>query len=180
MFSWFNAVHPNRYVGKEKEGARKGCCYRMKDGTVVLLVSTGSNSHSKTPELIDYLYDDREIAVVESALQSGVNDPLELISEFREREKQEEEEFGNYVENLLSQPFLKSEIQNHAIQWLKSKIRIEQFQKAEREATQVIARYAFNLFKTDPERKDYFLAGPTAKVRIRIFTLDKIQNSQAA
>jgi DNA repair photolyase len=152
----------------------------MKGGTVALLIGFKEKSEPQTPELIDCFSDEREIEVLEKVLHAGIENPMDFILSLREQELKEEEEFGNYVENLLSQPYIKSEIQNHALQWLKSKIRIEQFQKSEYEATQIIARYAFDRFKSHPEHKDYYLASPNVKVRIRVFTWNKIQFSQAA
>lgn len=139
----------------------------MKVGTIALVIRFDHRS----PVLVDSLSDDREIAMLEAAMGSGKTDPLETVYSMRFRQAKEDEEFGNYVEELLSQPFIRPEIQEHGIQWLKSKIRIEQYQKCEAEATQVIAGYAFKVFQENPKKKDFFLAGPTAKVRIRIFTL---------
>ena len=151
----------------------------MKVGTVALIV----RSDGTAPTLIETLSDDREIAMLEAALGSGENDPLEPVYSLRARQAKEDQEFGDYVEELLSQPFVRPEIQEHGIQWLKSKIRIEQYQKCEGEATQVIANYAFKLFLENPKRTEFFLAGPAAKVRIRVFMLQGgaiVEGSQAA
>lgn len=140
-----------------------------KMGTVALIVQRDGQDLL----LVENIADDREIEIFESALQKGENTPLESIYQSRLRQEKEDEDFGNYVEDLLSQPFVRPEIQEHGVQWLKSKIRIEQFQKSEREAAKIIADYAFKLYQENPSRTDFFLAGPAAKVRIRIFVIDQ-------
>jgi hypothetical protein len=142
-----------------------------KIGTVALIVRLDGD---QAPNLVEKFSDDREIAAFETAMKAGDADPLSTVYTMRDRQAKEDEEFGDYVEELLSQPFVRPEIQEHGVQWLKSKIRIEQFQKCEREATQIIADYAFRLFSENPSRTDFFLAGPAAKVRIRIFTLPSV------
>ncbi len=143
-------------------------------GTVALVV----RFDNEAPALIETISDDHEIAVFESAMQSGESDPLAVLHETRARQSKEDEEFGNYVEDLLSQPFVRPEIQEHGLQWLKSKIRIEQFQRCERDAAVVIAGYALKIFQEDPGRTDFFLAGPQAKVRVRIFTLGRVLETE--
>ncbi len=140
----------------------------MKVGTVALVVGY----KEKKAVLLDYFSDDREIAVFESALYSGENKPLQYVYQVRKQTQKEDEEFGNYIEELLSRPFIKPDIQEHGVKWLKSKLRVEQYQKTEAEAAQVIAEYAFKLFQENPARKEYFLAGATAQVKIRVFTLE--------
>ncbi len=146
-------------------------------GTVALIITRLKDGDMKTdnPLLIEKISDDREIELFEAAVEAGETSPLGMVYEFRDRKTKEEDEFGNYVEELLSQPFIKTDIQKHAVDWLKSKIRMEQFQKTEREATEIIAQYAFRLFLENPDRLDFFLAGPSAKVRIRIFDIPCVQ-----
>ncbi len=139
----------------------------MKTNTIALVVSI-QNSH---PVLLDILSDEQEIHFVETALRAGETHPLELIYENRAKIAQHDEELGNHIEDLFSERCLKLEIQEHAIQWLRSKIKIEQYQKAEKEAAQVIAAYAFQIFQCDRSRVDFFLAGPNSQVRVRIFEL---------
>lgn len=146
-----------------------------KTGTVALVVRIDGSQ----PVLVEKFSDDREIAVLEGALATGENSPLELIYSMREKQTKEDEEFGNYVEELLSQPFIRPEIQEHGLQWLKSKIRIEEYQRCEAEATRIIAEYAFQLYVGNPNRTDFFLAGPVSKVRVRVFPLP-LSISQAA
>ncbi|MBI3535116.1 MAG: hypothetical protein HY072_06490, partial [Deltaproteobacteria bacterium] len=135
----------------------------MKVGTVALVVGYAEQKAS----LVEFLSDDREIAILEAAIVSGETKPLDIVYLVRNQIKKEDEEFGNYIEELLCRPFVKPEIQEHAVKWLKSKIRVEKYKKAETEAAQVIAGYAFKLFLENPDRKDYFLAGSAAQVRIR-------------
>ncbi len=123
--------------------------------------------------LLDHFSDEREIAAVEEALRSGDSNPLDAAYLVRERRSIEDEEFGNYVEDLLSRPCVRPEVQDHGVQWLKSKIKIERFQKSEREASTVIADYAFRLYQEDPAKVDFILAGPAAQVRVRIFEIPK-------
>lgn len=147
----------------------------MRAATVALIV----DSLNGKPNLVEALSDDREIAVFESAIGTGAEDPLESVREHRERRSLEEEEFAGYVEELLTQPFLRPEVRQHGVQWLKSKIRIEQYQKSETEAARIIAEYAFQIFSQEREKMDFFLAGPTAKVRIRVFVLNQGKQSQS-
>ncbi len=120
------------------------------------------------PVLLEALSDLREISMLESALQEGTDNPLRPIYETREVREREDEEFGDYVEELLCQPFLRPEIQEQAVQWFKSKIKIEEFQRSEREATEIIATYAYGLFREDSHKRDFTLAGANAAVRVRI------------
>ncbi len=142
----------------------------MRIGTVALIVRFDGG---ESPSLIDSISDDREIAALQAALDQGENDPLETVYQMRARQAKEDEEFGDYVEELLSQPFVRPEIQDHGLQWLKSKIRIEEYQRTESDATRVIADYAFKLYMEDRRRTDFVLAGPVAKVRIRIYEVVK-------
>ena len=128
---------------------------------------------------METLSDDREIELMEAAIIAGEKEPLDLLGRVRERDAKEEEDFGNYVEDLLSKPFVRPEIQSHAVQWLKSKIRIEKYERSEVEAVEVIARYALKLFQEDPEKLDFHLAGPKAQVRVRIFVIQEEQKQAA-
>jgi hypothetical protein len=148
----------------------------MKAATIALIVRS---LQDKTPEIVDVLSDDREITLLESGWEEG-EEALGRVYAFRTTQAHEDDEFADYVEDLLSQPFVKPEIQEHGVQWLKSKIRIEEFQKNEREAAKIIADYALKVFRKDPERRDFMLAGPKAHVRVRIFVLEKQAMNNAA
>jgi hypothetical protein len=142
----------------------------MKSAIVALVV----NIQEGSPLLLETLTDDREINVLESAMIHGEVDPFESVLNHRMQQTKEEEEFGDYIEALLTQPFLRPDIQEHAVQWMKSKIRIEQHQKSESEAANIIAEYALKIFQDDQARRDFFLVGPSTKVRVRIFVLEKV------
>ena len=149
---------------------------RMKPATIALVIN------AKDHALLEALSDDLEIQTFEKEVMEGNPNPLGIVLRQRQQQTKEEEEFGDYVEELLSQPFLKTEIQEHALKWLRSKVRIEEYQKRESEAAEVIADYALKVFRSDPDRTDFLLAGPTNKVRVRVFVLDADKQglSQAA
>jgi hypothetical protein len=136
----------------------------MKVATVALVVEGES-----IPALLDVISDDHEISLLESSSRAGEADLLKPVYEFRQRQYAEDDQFGAYVEDLLSQPFLRTEIQEHGVQWLKSKIRIEEFHKTEIEAAKTIAEYAMKVLMENPQKKDFFLAGPKSMVRVRVF-----------
>lgn len=148
----------------------------MKAATVALVIKNASGES----KLVETLSDDTEIAVFETAVGSGEEDPLEKVYEHRAQREREEAEFGDYVEELLSHPFQKKEVRDHGLQWLKSKMRIEEYQRHEAEAARVIAQYAFEVFNQDPGKQDFFLAGPTAQVHIRVFLIRPAEASSRA
>jgi hypothetical protein len=152
----------------------------MKAATIALIVRSQGGPGRKEPELVEVLSDDREISILETAAEDEHADPLAKIYEHRSIQAREDDEFADYVEDLLSQPFVKPEIQEHGVQWLKSKIRIEEFQKNEREAAKIIAEYALKVFRGNPDRRDFLLAGPKAHVRVRIFVMDSAQALDSA
>ena len=147
----------------------------MKLGTVALIVEA-----SPRLKLVEMISDDQEIEMLEESMRSGDPEPLEAILSFRDTQKREEEEFADYIEELLSQPFVRPEIQEHGVQWLKSKMKIEQYQKSERDAAQVIAGYAMKVLEEKPDQTDFILAGPSAQVRVRVFIMKQVAHSQAA
>jgi hypothetical protein len=59
-------------------------------------------------------------------------------------------------------------------------MKIEQLQRTEREATQIISEYAYRIFQESPWRTEFFLSGPTARVKIKIFTLGEVPSESAA
>jgi hypothetical protein len=144
--------------------------------TIALIVA---NTNGETI-LAETLTDSDEIQEMELAMQNQEENPLRRVLEFRGKQISEDEEFADFVEDLLSQPFLKPDVQEHAVQWFKSRAKIESYQKAEDEASKVIARYAFQVYVTDPARTDFLLAGPRAKVRIRVIQVDPKDMNLAA
>jgi hypothetical protein len=127
--------------------------------------------HGGEPVLTETLTSAEEILELEMALLSQDPEPLKRVQLYREKMKAEDEDFADFVEGVLSQPFVKQDVQEHAVQWFKSRAKIESFQKAEDEASRVIAQYAFQVFSEDPAKTDFLLAGPKARVRIRVIEI---------
>lgn len=142
----------------------------MKIGTVALVVSPGDELERR---LLDAISDDREIYVLESAVHSGRTNPLETVYEMRREQLEQDEAFADYVEDLLTQPFVKPEIQEHGVQWFRSRLSIDHYRQREEEAAKLIADYAFNIFKEDPKKHEFILDGPSSRVRIRVFEVEK-------
>ena len=140
----------------------------MKKTSTVALILTLEGENSSH---VETLSDDAEIQFLETVIREGEPAVLERLYEQRKQLVKQENEFGDYLEDLLSQPFLNPEIQQHAVRWLKSKIRIEEFQKTEKEAAKIIAEYAYKIFRSDPSKTDFLLASPNSEVRIRIFLI---------
>ncbi len=145
--------------------------------TIALIVS---NVDSKDRILCEALTSSDEILELELALMNADPEPLKRVHDFRSKQNAEDEEFADFVESLISQPFVKPDVQEHAVQWFKSRAKIEAYQKAEDHASQVIAMYAFEIYQTDPSKTDFFLAGPRAKVRIRIIEVKEKLAEKAA
>jgi hypothetical protein len=150
----------------------------MKIGTVALIIACPEKDSE--PVLLEALSDELEIATLEGSFQAGDPDPLEIILKVRAKRVQEDEEFGNYVEDLLSKPFLPDDVREHGLQWFKSKNKIEEYHRAESEARQVIADFAFKLFRSEPQRTDFILSSAAAEVRVRIFVVRGQSNLAAA
>jgi hypothetical protein len=152
----------------------------MRVTTIAIVVNAPkTDSFKSSLSLVEVISDEFEIGLLEASCQAGSPDPLESVREFRRKQMEEEGEFGNYVEELLSQPFVANEIQEHGVQWLKSKIRIEKHVQNESDAAKVIAEYAMKVVSKDPEKTDFFLAGPKAMVRIRVFSITSDQQAAA-
>jgi len=136
-------------------------------GTVALVVRRQAGS----PILIEQISDDEEIDLLVESIRGGQPDALEGVYLARDQKAEEEERFGDFVESLITQPFVKPDVLDHGVQWLRSKMKIEDFQQNEREATRVIAQYAFQVYSENPELTDFLLSGPHAQVRIRVIEL---------
>lgn len=132
------------------------------------------------PILTETLTSSEEILELELAMMNREPNPLRRVQEYRSKQTGEDEEFADFVEGLLSQPFVKPDVQAHAVQWFKSRVKIESFQKAEDDASRVIASYAFQVYSNDPTKTDFMLAGPRAKVRIKVVDLSYYQKPMAA
>ena len=145
--------------------------------TIALIVS---NVDSNGCILREALTSSDEILELELALVSSESEPLKRVHDFRAKQLLEDEEFADFVEGLISQPFVKPDVQEHALQWFKSRAKIEAYQKAEDNASQVIALYAFEIYQSNKNRTDFFLAGPKSKVRIRVIEIKEKQQEKAA
>jgi hypothetical protein len=145
-----------------------------KIGTVaVVLASDGATPSvapvGKSETWVETFSDEREIMALERAINEGNPFPLQSVYEFRAQAEREDEQFGDYVEDLLCQKQVRPEVQSHGVAWLRSKMKIEQFRRQEREAAEVIANFALTKYREDPALHDFLLAGPGVQVRIRIF-----------
>jgi len=134
-------------------------------GTVALVIGI----NDQEPRLVEAISDEEEIAVLDSAVTSSNPNPMDLVQRFRERRTQEEEEFGDYVESLLTQGHVPQAIQEHGIAWFKSKQRIEEYRDHEAQATKIIADFAFQVFLENTRRREFVLSGPRAKVLVKIY-----------
>ncbi|MGZ3697556.1 MAG: hypothetical protein ACXWPM_09990 [Bdellovibrionota bacterium] len=139
----------------------------MKLATIALVIHPDPTN----PVITEILSDEGEIEIFETHRQAGDPDPLAKVHAHRQAQAQQDDDFGNYVEELLSRPFIRKEIRDHGVQWLRSKIRIEEYQRNEMEAARVIADFAFRVFVGDPSKTDFMLAGPHTQVRVRILPL---------
>ena len=138
-----------------------------KMGTVAIILTQDED----VDHWIDTFSDEREISVLEGAIEKGESFPLEKVYALREVQEEEDSEFGDFVENLLSNQCTRSEVQAHGVAWLKSKIRIEKFKKQEQDAAEVIAQYALKKYQQQPDLKDFILSGQGVEVRVKIFSV---------
>ena len=146
-------------------------------GTVALVV----RFEGEQVNLIETLADNQEIELFEAALKEGSKDPMKYIEQHRQRQDAEDETFGDYVEQLLTQPFIKAELREHGINWFYSRMRVERYRRHEQDAAKVIAEYALKVYRDAPDREEFILAGPRAKVQIRIFSVNRLdQENEAA
>jgi hypothetical protein len=158
----------------------------LKIGTVAVVLASDSEAKppvtppAKPESWVETFSDEREIVALEKAIHSGNPFPLQSVYEFRAQTEREDEEFGDYVEDLLCQKSVRPEVQSHGVAWLRSKMKIEQFRRQEREAAEVIANFALSKYREDPALKDFILAGPGVEVRIRIFKVRLAPGKSAA
>jgi hypothetical protein len=148
----------------------------MKVATIAVVI----RFEGKQPNLIDIVSDDGEIRLLEEAVEKGESDPLNYVYEFRKRQQHEDAEFGDYVEELLSRPFVRPEVQEHGIQWMKSKLKIEQYQKTETQAAKIIAEYALKVLEQDHTKTDFMIAGPSSMVRVKIVNMSEGHRREVA
>ena len=138
-----------------------------KIGTIAVVLA----ADERAEHWIETFSDEHEIEALEGAIRLGKPFPLDEVYELREKSVGDEEDFGDYVEVLLSKKAIRTEIQRHGVAWMKSKIKIDHFKTQEKEAAEVIAGYALDRYKEDRNLTDFMLAGPGVQVRVRIFVV---------
>lgn len=157
-----------------------------KMGTVAVVLASqsdendGDSSDSSAVHWVETFSDEREISALEAAIEAGNPFPLQTVYDFRDRFAKEDEEFGDYVEELLCQKVIRPEVQSHGLAWLRSKLKIEQYRQQEKDAAEVIAHFALSKLNDDPNLEDFVLAGPGVQVRIRIFKVQMAPGSSIA
>lgn len=149
---------------------------KAKVGTVALVI----HKKGEAAHLVEALSDHEEIAMLGVRMQQGDENPLRSIYDLRSQQVQEDNEFADYIEEILSRPFVKRELRDQGVRWFRSKMKIEDYQKCERDATRVIAGYAYKVYQQNPQRKDFLLASENAKVRILVFEFVEKEEKTAA
>jgi hypothetical protein len=134
----------------------------------------------KKIEWLDTLSQESEILFFEALLGAGVQDPLLDLAVKREQERQSEDDFANYVEDLVVKPGLKPEVREQAVQWFYSRIRIEKYEAQEKQAAAVVARVALQLYQEHPAQVDFTLSSERSEIRVKIFDLGRVQASLAS
>jgi hypothetical protein len=160
---------------QELDNSETNSMSQQKFGTVAVVLALDLGKE----RWVDTLSDERELLTLENAVTEGEEFPLELVYAFRERQQSEDEVFGDYVEELLSQPFVRPEVRDHGVAWLKSRLKIEQYRTQEREAAQVIAEFALQKYWQNPKLEDFQLTGEGVQVRVRIVRLKKVLRKTA-
>ena len=140
----------------------------MRTGKIALILYKESNDY----ELLESLGSEDEISVFEEALKSGVENPLSEVYRFRDTVEIEDEKNSDFIEELISQPFEKLKVKEKGNRSFQCKIRLNNYKRSEIEANNIIAEFAYRLFKKDPSKKDFVLVGPSAEVKVKVFMLD--------
>jgi hypothetical protein len=143
---------------------------KSKTTQIALIITQEQGS----PVLRDTLTSDSEIEFLIASMAKGELDPLGEIHRYRSHVEQQQTIFGDYVEDLLSKPFVEGSLQQQALKWLGAKIKIDQFQLQEKAAAKIISDYAYKLFKVEPAKNDFFIESAHFRIRVRIFTLPKV------
>lgn len=147
----------------------------MKPYTVALVLAGATETDDAASKLLEVLHDPYEIDYMETALKTADSQALQQIYSQREKRREKENEFGNHLEELLSQPHVNPELRRQGLQWFRSKIKTDSDEKKEKDAVQVISEHALQMYQSDPTKLDYFLMGPNSQVRIRIFTVPPLR-----
>lgn len=135
--------------------------------TIALVVTY----REQDPILLDSLSDDNEISTLEKSILVGGGHPLEMIYEEREKKRQCDQVMGAALERVIQEKDRPQEVKFYAIDWFKTKSRIDQLLEEEAKSREVIAKFAFQLFCEDHRKKDFFLQGSQVKLRVRVFIL---------
>lgn len=137
-----------------------------KHGTIALLV----RKEGKESSLSEVISDAEEVEFLERISTRSEFSLTEALREFRAFRNDQTERFGDYVESVVANPAVQAAVRDHCLKWLHSKIRMDRFADQEKEAAELIARFAFQVYGVNPETDDFWLDGVSARVRIRVFT----------
>ncbi len=141
----------------------------MKTHTIALVISAPEPPGTPFEPSFEVLHDEEEIEYFERATQQGSSEAMREILSRRAVLNEQEEMQADYIEEVLSRPFNNTTIQEQGLLWFKSKIKMESHRKAESEAAQMIAEYAFHIYQLNPSRTDFTLSGSKSQVRVKIF-----------
>jgi len=108
-----------------------------------------------------------------------LEDSLQVIQHNRLINTQKNEEFDDQVESLVCYPFQRPEVLKQGIHWLDTQFKQQQNKVRERDAAEVIAHHAIDLFLEDPQRTDFILEGPHHEIKVRIFLFSDLKKSIA-
>jgi len=140
-------------------------------GTVALLISDN--------RLVETLTDSGEIDLVKQIEKdTNLEDVLKLVKHYRQANRALEERVGDQVEEILVSLSSPPEAKFHAMEWMKSALKMESFRKDEYSAAQTIGQFAYDVYKKQPELTDFVLQAEKAQVRVLIFSLQR--STQAA
>ena len=146
-------------------------------GTVLILVASDAEGR---PQILEAISDEPEVSFIQQTLADRHPDPVQALKQRRVIQELEDEAFADYVEGLLSAPDCGLEIRNHASQWFRSRIHLEEYRKAEALARHVIVDFALQVYCEDQSQTDFILASPQAEVRVLIYSLDVQVGAAAA
>lgn len=139
----------------------------MRTGTVAIILAVENGEEV----WMDTVSDETEIQLLEQAIHKGVQEPLQILLHHRTNTLQKDENFGDFVENLLVKQRVSEDMKKHGVAWFESWHRIREYKKQEKEAAQTIAEFGLKIYQRDPSLKDFQIEAPGSKVRIRILHL---------
>ncbi|MFZ9595612.1 MAG: hypothetical protein ACO3A2_05985 [Bdellovibrionia bacterium] len=142
----------------------------MKTTTLALCIAFESGE----PLCVDALTQESEIQLLERLILQNAPDPLAQLNQFRSEQAQREEEFGDSAEQQLCNPFVREPLRSQAIQWFRAQIQVEQFQKREKEAVEVLSRFAFDFWRAHPAQTQFLIQNDRAQVKVRVFIVHSL------